>query len=50
MYQDSIKEQINIDIELPQQFYEDLIYSEINIIYYGEKIASILYKKLNNLR
>ena len=48
MYQDSIKEQINIDIELPQQFYEDLIYSEINIIYYGEKIASILYKKLNN--
>lgn len=47
MYKEYIKENVNIGIILPNEFYVDLILSELSIIYYGEKMARIIYKKIN---
>ena len=50
MHQEHLKHLLNIEINLPDEFYLDTLISEINIIYYGEKIARILYKRLGNLK
>ena len=47
MYKEHLKKDLNIEIILPHEFYVDFILSELSIIYYGEKMARIIYKKIN---
>ena len=46
MYNKTLKGDLDIGIEMPDSFYDEVIFFELNVIYYGEKTASLIYKKL----
>jgi len=50
MFNQELEKLLNVDIKLNAEFYNDIIDSELSIIYHGERLASILYKRSGLLK